>query len=189
MANGWTVEQKSLKLATRLQGEALIAYKDIPMDDRKNYEIVKAALQRALIPEEGKFIAMDTFHKRSLFPSESVQIYVYELKKLINRALPDIATEAKEQLLFHRFVTGLPVQMSREIQLNSSITSLEEAVKKAKVLMTYENKQMDSICSIIKDLKIQEGQPVQKPLEMQLPESQIANWKNLYQNYPFNYLI
>ena len=63
MANGWTVEQKSLKLATRLQGEALIAYKDIPMDDRKNYEIVKAALQRALIPEEGKFIAMDTFHK------------------------------------------------------------------------------------------------------------------------------
>ena len=59
MANGWTVEQKSLKLATRFQGEALIAYKDIPMDGRKNYEIVKAALQRALIPEEGKFIARE----------------------------------------------------------------------------------------------------------------------------------
>ena len=171
MANGWTVGQKSLKLATRLQGEALTAYKDIPMDDRKNYDIVKAALQGALIPEEGKFIAMDAFHTRSLFPSESVQIYVYELKKLINRALPDIETEAKEQLLFHRFVTGLPVQMSREIQLNSSITSLGEAVKR----MTYENKQTDSICSIIKDSKAQEGQPLQKPLELQRPESQIAN--------------
>ena len=111
MTNGWTVEQKSLKLATRLQGEALIAYKDILMVDRKNYEIVKAALQRALIPEEGKFIAMDTFHKRSLFPSESVQIYVYELKKLINIAPSDLATEAKEQLLFHRFVTGLPEEL------------------------------------------------------------------------------
>ena len=68
-------------LATRLQGEALIAYKDIPTDDRKDYVVVEAALQRALIPEEGKFIAMDAFHKRSLFPSESVQIYVYKLKK------------------------------------------------------------------------------------------------------------
>ena len=64
--------------------------------------------------------------------------------------------------------------MSREIQLNSSITSLEEAVKKAKVLMTYENKQIDSICSIIKESKTQEGQPLQKPWELQLPESQIA---------------
>ena len=45
MANDWTVEQKSLKLATRLQGEALITYKDIPMDDKKNYEIVRQPFQ------------------------------------------------------------------------------------------------------------------------------------------------
>ena len=40
--------------------------------------------------------------------------------------------------------------------------------------MTYENKQTDSICSIIKDSKIQEGLPVQRPMEVQLPVSQIA---------------
>ena len=88
MANGWTVEQKSLKLATRLQVEALFAYKDIPMDDRKNYEIVGSP-SKSPNTRRRKVYRYGYIHKRSLFPSESVQIYVYELGKLINRALPD----------------------------------------------------------------------------------------------------
>ena len=68
MVNGRTVEQKSLKLTTRLQGEALTAYRDIPMDDRKSYEIVKAALQRALIPEKESSSLSIHFTRGHYFP-------------------------------------------------------------------------------------------------------------------------
>ena len=44
-------------IPTCLKGEALVVYKSVGNEERKNYETVKEALQNAISVEDHKFIA------------------------------------------------------------------------------------------------------------------------------------
>ena len=101
-------DKKVLMIANCLRGEALQVYKTLTTDERKDYGTVKGKLLSAFKPEDITFASLSEFHGRTMFPGERPQKYLFELKKSLNKAFPQMAEEAKEQLLFEQFIRGLP---------------------------------------------------------------------------------
>ena len=48
-----------------------------------------------------------------MLPGETLNLYVHELKQLLQQAMLDLQAEVKEQLLLHQFLTGLPPAISK----------------------------------------------------------------------------
>ena len=65
-------------------------------------------------------------------------MYVHQLKQLLNQPMPDISAAAKEQLLLHQFLSGLPQEVSKQLRATGVTTTLTDAVERAKLLMTIE---------------------------------------------------
>ena len=63
-------------------------------------------LQTAFRPEDQKFTALSEFHGRSIFPTETPQRYLFELKYLLNKAFPQMDGQTKEQLVFEQYIRG-----------------------------------------------------------------------------------
>ena len=66
-------------------------------------------------------------------------MYVHQFKQLLNQAMPDISAAAKEQLLLHQFLSGLPQEVSKQLRATGATTTLTGAVERAKLLMTIEH--------------------------------------------------
>ena len=136
-ANEWNDAKKVLKLPTLLEGEALAVWIELTDDEQKDYAITKKKIIDAIMPV--RFVSLADFHKRMLMPGESLSMYVHQLKQLINQAMPDISAAAKEQLLFHQFLSGLPQEVSKQLRVTGATTTLTGAVEHAKLLMTIEH--------------------------------------------------
>ena len=77
------------------------------------------------------FVSLDDFHLRKLQPREASSVFVHDLKKLINQVILDMAKKAKEPLLLHQFLMGLPGS-------SGDIKTLDAAVTRARLLMTID---------------------------------------------------
>ena len=121
LANEWNVEKKVLMIATCLRGEALQVYKTSTTDDRKDYDAVKGRLLSAFKSEDIQFTSLSDFHARTMFPGERPQKFLFELKRLLNKAFPQMAEEAKEQLLFEQYIRGLPKSIYENIRTSPDI--------------------------------------------------------------------
>ena len=65
------------------------------------------------------FVSLGDFHKRRLLPNEPISVYVHELKKLLDQAMPELDTGARDQLLLHEFLVGIPRDISKSIRATS----------------------------------------------------------------------
>ena len=134
-ANSWENDKMALKLPTLLEGEALAIWLELTQDEQKDYARTKKKIIYAIMPLS--FVSLDDFHKRLQRPGEPLSLFVHELKQLLVHAMPDLTAAAKEQLLLHQFVTGLPHEVSKQLRA-AGVKTLPEAVERAKVLMTVE---------------------------------------------------
>ena len=82
---------------------------------------------------------MEQFQKRTIFPGESVGMYLYELKRLLRQAMPQLSEDASRQLLIHQFLNGLPAPVSRQLRAVGNTTNLKQLVESAKVLMIVDD--------------------------------------------------
>ena len=144
LANGWEVEKKALMIATCLKGEALGVYKTVNSEGRKDYRIVKETLQNAFRAEDQRFTALSEFHQRSMFPNETPQRYLFEMKRLLNKAFPEMDDQAKEQLNFEQFIRGLPKAVYENIRISPDIKTCQDALRRAQVLIRMHNENSDS---------------------------------------------
>ena len=135
-ANGWDGAKKARKLPTLLEGEALAAWMELTVDEKKDFGVVKPKLIKKLAPLE--FVLLEEFQKRAIFLGESVRMYCYELKRLLWQAMPELSDDASKQLLIHQFLTGLPAPISRQLRAAGDTTNLEQLVERAKVLMVVD---------------------------------------------------
>lgn len=55
--------------------------------------------------------------------------------------MPSLANEAKEQLLPHQFLVGLPPAVSRQLRATDSAKSLDRALERAQVLMMIQEEE------------------------------------------------
>ena len=51
--------------------------------------------------------------------------------------MPGLAAEAKQQLLLHQFLTGLPISVSQQLRATDDTNVLDQVVERAKLLMGY----------------------------------------------------
>ena len=84
---------------------------ELTEDEKRDFGVVKEKLIRKLAPLE--FVSLEQFQKRAIFPGESIGMYLYELKRLLRQAMPELAEDASQQLLIHQFLAGLPAPVSR----------------------------------------------------------------------------
>ena len=133
-----TERQKRKKLLTLLEGKALTVWMELSEDEQKDYDTAKKKIVEQIML--AVFITLDEFHKRRLHPGESL-LFVYELKRLLDQAMPGMDAAAREQLLLHQFLGGLPASVSKQIRVAGETKELDEAIECARLLMTIEGEQ------------------------------------------------
>ena len=76
-----------------------------------------------------------------MVPGEVLPVFVHDIKQLLDQAMPGLDAKAKEQLLLHQFMAGLPATISKQLRATASTTTLQSAVERAKLLTLLENEQ------------------------------------------------
>ena len=105
------------------------------MDYRKEYGIVVTALREAFKPEDMKFTSLSEIHERTIYPGESPQKFIFELKRLLKKAFPEMVEEAREQLVFEQYIRGLPKFVYEKIRTSPDVRTSNEAMKRAQTLI------------------------------------------------------
>ena len=111
-----------------------------------NYGQTKKKIVEKMAPQS--FISLDDFHKRRLHTGEPISVYVHELKKLLSQAMPELDATARDQLLMHQFLTGVPSDVSKPIRAASEVTSLDQAIEKARLLMAVDGKDPTPVAAV-----------------------------------------
>eukprot|EP00731_Ephydatia_muelleri_P003473 Em0001g3473a len=120
------------------EGEALAAWLDLAEETKKDYETAKKQLIDGLMPIA--FTLLDKFHARKLLPGESPTVFSHDLRKLIVRAMPEIDSKARDQLLLHQFIAGLPLRVSRELRAAGETKELGVVtLQRARLLLSLED--------------------------------------------------
>ena len=132
-ANGWNDEMKALKLPTLLEGEALAVWMELSEKEQQDIARAKEKMIKKMAPTE--FVSLEKFQKRKILPGEAISLYLHELKTLLDQAMPGLAAEAKQQLLVHQFLAGLPVSVSQQLRATGDTKVLDQVVEHAKLLM------------------------------------------------------
>eukprot|EP00731_Ephydatia_muelleri_P019885 Em0012g710a len=81
---------------------------------------------------------MDGFLKRRLRSGEALSLYLYELKRLLDQAMPGLDATARSPLLLHQFMEGLPTVVSKQLRAAGDVKDLDTALERARTLMTLE---------------------------------------------------
>lgn len=136
-ANGWNEATQALKLPTLLEGEALAIWLELTEEQQGNYTTAKDSIVKTMMPME--FISMDEFHRRKLRPGEALSVFVHDLKKLLDQAMPTLNKAGREPLLLHQFLAGVPDTVSRQLRATGETTTLDAAVARTRLLMNIES--------------------------------------------------
>ena len=91
-ANGWNGATSAKKLPTLLEGEALAVWLELSEEQQEDYAAARKEICTAMMPME--FVSLDEFHRRKLRPSEAISVFVHELKKLLEQAMPGLEKPA-----------------------------------------------------------------------------------------------
>lgn len=138
-ANKWDDAIKAVKLPTLLEGEALAAWLELSTEAKKTYAVTKKELMAAMTPTS--FTTLEMFRQRKMVPGEALPVFLHDLKQLLEQAMPGLDSTAKEQLLLHQFVAGLPSAISKQLRATGNTTELRPTVERAKLLTALENEQ------------------------------------------------
>ena len=111
-----------------------MSYLEMPADDRKNYDEIVKTLKKEFRPDGASFVAMREFEKKKLLPGESPAMFLHNLRKLLDVAMPELG-EGKEQMLLHHFIEGLPKEVARLMRTSSEIENTKKALNKARLLI------------------------------------------------------
>ena len=108
----WNDQTKLVNVATRLRGSAARFYRSCLPQKRSNYAELTAALRERFTPVRLQSVQSSMFHERKQRqnPSETVDTYAQELRKLFHRAYPTAQQEEGgigENVLAYQFVAGL----------------------------------------------------------------------------------
>ena len=141
-ANGWDAAVKAVKLPTLLEGEALAIWLDLTEEQQSDYSVTVDKLKSKLAPIG--FSSLEAFHTRKLQPGEALSLFLQDLKQKFQLAMPDVTGAAREQLLLHQFVAGLPVSVSKQLRAAGDVTRIETAMERARLLMALEGEHAES---------------------------------------------
>ena len=138
-ANEWDNEVKAKKLPTLLEGEAFAVWLELTAAERASYVDAKAKLIARMAPVQ--FVTLGDFHARRSRPGESLSVFLHELKRLLDQAMPGADADTRKQLLLHQFITGLPAHVSKQLRATGEVSDLDKVLERAKLLLTIEEQE------------------------------------------------
>ena len=144
-ANGWDAATKALKLPTLLEGEALAVWSDLEEEQQSNYGTAKEKISNTMMPTE--FVSLDEFKRRKLRPGEALSVFVYDMKKLLERAMPSLDKSGRDQLLLHQLLAGLPQNVSRQLRATGETKTLDATITRARLLMSIDDHEQTAAIS------------------------------------------
>ena len=65
-------------------------------------------------------------------------MFVHDLKKLLEQAMPGLEENARNQLLLHQFLSGLPEAASKQLRVGGEVKALDIAISRARLIMTVD---------------------------------------------------
>ena len=101
-----------------------------------------------------------------MMPNESPHTFLFELKKLLKLALPDLDGNARETMLLHNFLDGLPQNISQQLRAATDIKNAQDAMLRARLLLTTFNETAAPIVPLPNPSPLQERQA--EPLSQRL---------------------
>ncbi|KFD65012.1 hypothetical protein M514_22729 [Trichuris suis] len=137
-ANNWNDEVKARRLPTLLEGEAFLAYQRLPDDVRRNYGRLTTELKNSLQPPGSARAAFVQFESMRWRTGESVRAFVHRLTQALDLAVPGLDTRSRDRLLLQRFLSALPELHRRQVLLQGEIDSVEEAIQKTQILLSFD---------------------------------------------------
>jgi hypothetical protein len=63
-------------------------------------------------------------------------MYVHNLKRLLDQAIPKLDKETCSDLVLHQFMAGLPTHISTQLQATVDTKKLDDTVERARLLMS-----------------------------------------------------
>ena len=132
-ANEWDNDKRAAKLPTLLEGEALAVWLDLSAKEKKSYAKVKETLVSRITP--------NMIEQRKLIPGEALSLFLHDLEQLPDQEMPKLDAGAKEQLIIHQLLVGLPGTVSKQLRAAGDTTKLQATFDRAKLLMSLEDKQ------------------------------------------------
>ena len=136
-ANGWNDETKAVKLPTLLEGEALAIWLELNEEEQGDYKTAKKLLCKRIMPME--FISLEDFHKRTYRQGESLSVFLHDLKKYLSAAMPNLEASARNQLLLHQLLVGLPSSISKQLRATGDTTNVDRVLERARLLIMMED--------------------------------------------------
>ena len=106
---------------------------ELSEEEQQDIARAKEKMIKKMAPTE--FVSLEKFQKQKILPGEAISLYLHELKTLLDQAMPGLAAEAKQQLLVHQFLAGLPVSVSQQLRATGDTKVLDQVVERAKLLM------------------------------------------------------
>ena len=135
-ANGWYNAVKAVKLPMLLEGEALAVWLELTEEEQSDYSVTVSKLKTKLAPMG--FSSLEAFHTQKLQPGEALSLFLQDLRQKLFHAMPDIDRPARDQLLLHQFLAGLPVSVSKQPQARGDVNKVDTALEQACLLMALE---------------------------------------------------
>ena len=160
-ANEWSEATQLVKLPTLLEGEALAVWLELAPEDQRDYKTAKRKITARMSPV--RFVSLEDFHARRLLPGESLSVFVHQLKRILNQAMPTADVGTREQLLLHQFVAGLPGHVSKQLRAVGDIDDLDKVIERAKLLLTIDKR--ENIAAI---------ETTETPREMEVLQQQVS---------------
>ena len=90
-----------------------MAREELTEDEKKDFDVAKTGLINKLLPLV--FVTLEQFQKHTIFPGESIGMYLYGLKRLLRQAMPELSEDSSWQLFIHQFTIGLLAPMSHQL--------------------------------------------------------------------------
>ena len=144
-ANGWDEDARAAKLPTLLEGEALAVWSELKENQQVNYERARWLIIEKMAP--AGFVSLSNVNQRKLQPVEVLSVYLHELKRLLNQAIPNLDAATQNQLLCHQFLIGIPGKISRQLRAAGEIDNIAKVLERAKLLMTLEGEEKVAVVS------------------------------------------
>ena len=123
-------------MPTLLEGDTLATWLELDEEERKEYEKVKEKMVEILMPTG--LVTLDQLHQWKLMPGESLSVFIHDMKKMLEHAMPNIEGETRNKLLLHQLMAGLPSEISKQLRATGETKDLDETIRRARLLLSLE---------------------------------------------------
>ena len=127
--NGWDDAAKLQWLRVRMTGRAATTFRRLPEETRADFALSVAALQKRFEPESKKELYMAELQTRTKKRKEDWTVFGEELKRLADKAYPDLQNEARERLALNQYLSRLEdPQLAFSVRQNKP-TDVDSAIR------------------------------------------------------------